>query len=58
MASHESKILIRFPISLVVFILLQFVSFDREEIEVRANHRSLDIWRGKLVLFSELDEDE
>ena len=49
--STRGKNLIGCLISLVVFILRQFVGFDLEHIEVRANHRSLDMWRGKFVFF-------
>ena len=46
-------------ISLDDFILHQSVGFDREDIEVRANNRLLDIWHGKFVFFfSKLDENE
>ena len=46
-------------ISLVVFILRQFVCVDHEDIEVRANNRSLGIWCGKFVsFFFKQDEDE
>ena len=42
MASGESKNQIGCLISLFAFILRQFASFDREDIEIRANHRSLE----------------